>query len=111
MNKLVTRALVSTLLTASSLGLAVAVTAPAGAAAKAHKAKPAVTKSYGGKVKSADVKKDTFTLVSGSKTYVVDFTSATKFSKGTPTDLKTGVAVVVTGKLVKTTIEATAIKA
>ncbi|MGB8197399.1 MAG: hypothetical protein WCF25_10380 [Acidimicrobiales bacterium] len=106
MRKLITRVVVPTLLATSTLGLGVAVlSAPAGATTAV------AAKSYAGKVKTTDVKKDTFTLTSGTKTYTVVYTAKTKWAAGTSADLKAGVAVSVTGTIAKTVIHASSIKA
>lgn len=64
-----------------------------------------------GSVKTADVAKDTFTLKVGAKTYTVDFTAKTKWTKGTSKDLKAGASATVTGTLAGTVLKATSIKA
>jgi len=90
MKKLLTRAAVSALLV-GSLGLATVAAVPAGAST--------TSKMYSGKVKTADTKKDTFTLTVGTKTYTVVYTDMTKWTKGSAADLKAGASVSLVGKI------------
>lgn len=106
MKRFITKAIVSTMLVTGSLGMIAATTIPAGATTTAT-----ALKTLRGKVKTADTAKYTFTLTSGAKTYTVHYKAKTKFAKGSAVDLKAGVAVSVTGKLVKTVIEASSISA
>lgn len=106
MKRIITKAVVSTMLAAGSLGIVAVATVPAGAASAT-----VASKTFSGKVKSVDIAKDTFTLTSGAKTYTVAYKATTKFTKGSAKNLKVGVAVSVKGKLVKTVIEASSIVA
>jgi len=106
MKRIFAKAVVSTMLAVGSLGVVAVATVPAGAAPAA-----AASKTFGGKVKTVDIAKGTFTLTSGAKTYTVAYKATTKFTKGSAKNLKVGVAVSVTGKLVKAVIEASSIAA
>lgn len=109
MNKIFTKALVPTLLLAGSLGAsAIAVATPANAATKS---KTVAAKTYSGTVKSVTAGKDVFSLTAGKSVYTVDYTKMTKFTAGSTKSLKDGVKVSVTGKLSKSIITATSIKA
>ena len=109
MNRIFTKAIAPTLFVVGSLGMGVAVVAaPASAATKSA---TVTAKTYSGSVKAVTKGKDVFTLTSGTTTYTVDFTKGTKFTTGSASSLKAGVAVSVTGKLSKSIISATSIKA
>jgi len=71
----------------------------------------AASKTVGGEVRTVDIAKGTLTLKSGSKTYAVFYKVTTKFTKCSAEILKAGVAVSVTGRLVKTVIEASHVAA
>lgn len=108
--KIFTKALVPTLVLAGSLGASAVAAAPANAATKS-KAKPVAAKTYSGTIKAVTKGKDVFSLTSGKRNYTVDYSKMTKFTKGAPKDLKDGVKVSVTGKLTKSVLAATSIKA
>ncbi len=108
--KIFTTALVPTLVLVGSLGASAVVAAPANAATKA-KAKPVAAKTYNGTIKSVAKGKDVFALTSGKSHYTVDYSKMTKFTKGAAKDLKDGLKVSVTGKLTKSVLTATSIKA
>ena len=110
--KIFTTALVPTLVLVGSLGASAVVAAPANAATKAKaKAKPVAAKTYSGTIKSVAKGKDVFALTSGKGHYTVDYSKMTKFTKGAAKDLKDGLKVSVTGKLTKSVLTATSIKA
>ncbi|MHB8379954.1 MAG: hypothetical protein ACYDB2_08570 [Acidimicrobiales bacterium] len=106
MKPIITKVAMSTMLAVGSLGMVAVATVPAGAAS--HTVAP---RAFRGKVKTVDIAKDTFTLTLGAKTYTVAYKATTKFTKGSAKNLKAGVVVTVTGKLVKTVIEANSIAA
>ncbi len=107
MKKTLSRAVVSTMLAAGSLGLVTVVALPMESASAAT----AAAKTYSGTVKTLDTAKDSFTIKSGSKVYTVDFTAKTKWTKLTSKTLKAADPVSVTGTLAGTVIKATSIKA
>jgi len=109
MNRIFTKVIAPTLFVVGSLGMGAAVVAaPASAATKSA---TIAAKTYSGSVKAVTKGKDVFTLKSGKTTYTVDYTKSTKFTKGSASNLKVGVPVSVTGKLSKSVITATSIKA
>ena len=99
MNNKFAKVVLPAVLAVGSLGLGALATVPAGASTKAPHTTSA-TASLTGKVARSNVAKGMFWLKVGSKTYRVNFTSATKFTKGTSTSLVKGAAVTVSGKYV-----------
>ena len=106
MRKHIARAAIPALLVIGSLGVGTAIAAvPAGASSPPAHKPPAsalsATATYKGKVKAVEASKDVFTLTDGSKSYVVFYRGAVKFTKGKASDIKAGAAVTVKGNLVK----------
>jgi len=114
MKKLMTKVVAPTMLIIGTLGLgATAVSLPAGAASKPAAKTPiaVAAKTYTGVVKTANVAKKTFTITSGTVTYVVHISNSTKFIKGSAASIKVGVSVSVVGKLTKNVVHAISISA
>ena len=116
MKNLLAKSVLPAAVLAGSLGLGVVVATPSGASTHhtnnsgSHHAAPK-TQTWSGKVKKANTSKHTFSLVVSSKTYAVVYTSKTKFTKGSSSDIKPGASVSVTGALAKSVIAATSISA
>jgi L-ribulose-5-phosphate 3-epimerase UlaE len=106
MNHVLSKAVVSTMLAAGSLGLVAVATVPTAASAAV-----VASKAYKGTVKAVNLKKDIFTLTVGRKVYSVHYSVASKWTKGTTADLRAGRAVTVVGRLSGATITATSISA
>lgn len=112
MKKIISKTMLPGLLVVGSLGLMTAVVSlPAGAASKAPKATAVAAKTFTGKVSHDNFAKRTFTLTSGRAKYTVHYSVKTNFTKGSAANLKTGASVSVTGKLLKTVIQASSISA
>jgi hypothetical protein len=116
MRKYVAKTAIPVLFVIGSLGAGSAIAAvPAGAATRpAHKPPASAlspTATYKGTVKSVEASKDLFTLKDGSKSYVVFYRGAVKFTKGSAADIKVDAAITIKGNLVKgkTLIHATSI--
>jgi hypothetical protein len=116
MRKYIAKVAIPALFAIGSLGAGTAIAAaPAGAATRPTHKPPASALSpaatYKGTVKSVDASKDLFTLKDGSKSYVVFYRGAVKFTKGAASDIKVNAAVTIKGNLVKgkTLIHATSI--
>jgi hypothetical protein len=106
MRKFITNGLFSTLLVIGALGAGTAIAAVPSAASTPPTHKPPTsalspTATYKGTVKAVEASKDVFTLKDGSKSYVVFYRGAVKFTKGKSSDIKIGAAVTVKGNLVK----------
>ncbi len=99
---------VAVAMTAGSLGIFAGVAVSSAGAAARVPAVVAKTSTWTGTVDTVDSKKDTFTMTVAKK-YRVDYSSSTKWTKGSATDLKKGAKATVTGTLSKVTIKATSI--
>ncbi len=108
MKKSFNTAAASLALLAGSVALATATTLPA-AAVTSH---AMMQHTWHGTIEKVNAKMGThesFVLKDGSKTYTVDYTTATKLTMGTPKDIKAGAMMSVTGTLSKGVITATAL--
>ncbi|MHB1088468.1 MAG: hypothetical protein ACYC19_06870 [Acidimicrobiales bacterium] len=96
MKKSIAKVFVPVLLIAGSTGMGLAGTTFASAASAPAKAAPKLT----GVIAKIEASKDVFWIKVGAKTYRVDYSKATKFTKGTAATLAKGKSVSVTGKYV-----------
>lgn len=115
MKNTMAKAILPVALTFGALGLGVAATAPAGAAARPTHAKThaIAAVSVTGTIKRVNPAKTTFWLTVGAKTYVVQYKKAT-FRAGSAATLVKGTKVTVTGRLAgkaKNVVVATSVKA
>lgn len=94
MKKTFVKVVVPTLLLTGSMGLGLAGAVSSGAASAPAKAVSALT----GVVAKTQAAKDVFWIKVGTKTYRIDYTKATKFTKGTAATLAKGKSVTVSGK-------------
>lgn len=96
MKKTFAKVVIPTLLVAGSMGMGLVATVPAGAASTTAKAAPTLT----GVIAKIQASKDVFWIKVGVKTYRVDYSATTKFTKGTAATLAKGKSVSVSGKYV-----------
>ncbi len=107
MKKTLIALLIPAALALGPVGLVASAGSPAGAAEIAH---TAMQHSWHGKISKVNAKMGTtnsFTFVSGTKSYVVHWDAMTHFTMGTAKNIKVGALVTVTGTVKGMTITGT----
>lgn len=94
MKKSFAKVVVPVLMVVGSTGMGLVATTSAGASSAPAKSAPNLT----GVIAKIQASKDVFWIKVGTKTYRVDYSKTTKFTKGTAATLTKGKSVSVTGK-------------